>query len=336
MNTPTINTHAQPAEFGRLALPDPDPTDDTGRLWAGLNHDPLPGDDPVIAARFTSYSSTASCSRQIAYRATGAPVSNKVTDRDRWNWHLGHLIHADWQERAGNRLTDDGWDVDIEVETIHGDLVWGFADLVARRDDRVVTVEGKSAGGFGFKSQIGASSRPAEGLSLGHAVQAAMSGAHPDIAATETRVAVWAKEAVSPALIRRHGLADLLLGEFPAVEYIVDDAAGLADWALARLAGIRRVVESGFLPRRTIPGSIPDGAEIVSAATGTWQELDGDGVPVRQGDSWQCRYCRYQAVCHAVGPGRVALPAAAEVIERGDWAESPKRETPLMIPRLTS
>jgi hypothetical protein len=116
------------------------------------------------------------------------------------------------------------------------------------------------------------------------------------------------KEGVSKGQRKRFQLDDALPNGLPAAEWTAT-AAELEPIAVAeleRIAGIKALVDAGYLARRISPG-LPSGAEVRSAKRGTWQVVDDDDLVRAQGNTWHCDYCNWQDLCHALGPGRVPV-----------------------------
>lgn len=292
--------------------PDPEPRFVHVLAEKWMAEDVARGEKPRAseAARFR-HSDAGKCARAIGYSALNLPASDPMDLCGINNVRIGSLVHDAWQEAMTDRF-GSAFVAEVTVSSLNGRGA-GHVDGVlttpqGEREEQVTAFELKTIGGFGFKAAIGRAGRgsTAEGPKAEHILQGAISAVSLD--ADELVVAYIGKEAISVNMAR--GLDEV--GRFAAEwTFTREQFEPLADDELKRITGILDLVESGQLPRRTMP-DLPRGAEIVDEQKGRWEQ-HSQGKLVDTGTTWMCGYCRHQTLCGQVGAGRQPTEAAVTI-----------------------
>jgi hypothetical protein len=246
------------------------------------------------------FSSAGKCARALSYQAAGIPQSDPMDLAGTWNVNLGSIIHDRWQESLKARFP--GAEVEIRVELLDGDLAGRIDAVVKLPDGRVVVIELKSIGGYGFKACVGKARRgaAAEGPRSDHILQGALGGLA--VNADEVVIGYLAKECISEKVA--DGLPEL--ARFSAEwSFSREDYEPLAKAELDRMAGVLRLADGGTLAARKIP-DLPPGAEITDPSSGVWR-VEEDGLVVDTGSTWACGFCSWQTTCATTERGRISI-----------------------------
>lgn len=255
-------------------------------------------------------SSAGKCARALAFDALDLPASDPMDLSGIWNTTLGTLLHEAWQEALA--LTYPDAEIEVRSVVLNGDGS-GYCDAkVTLPDGRVIVIELKSIGGYGFKSATGTirKSTPAEGPKFEHVLQAAINGKH--LGADEVVVAYLAKECLSLSVAKTNGIDEL--GRFTAEWTLTaEQFLPLAEEEEARVRGILDLLDEGTLPARKIPApDVPKGAEIVDPSRGRW-EVRKDGQIADTGSYWACDYCSHQTRCATTPSGRCSTDVLVDL-----------------------
>lgn len=257
----------------------------------------------VERSRFSPFRS-GSCSRALAYFSAGLDESNPMGLDGIWNTTLGSIVHDQLWQPAMKAAYGDACELEVPftLDEVGGR---GRADVVLNlfdNDDRPfrVVLEGKSVGGFGFKTHIGLQ-RDDPGPRSDALVQGSINGYA--LGADLVVLVDLAKECIGTDYARKAGFTDPTgLGRFYAEwHYTADEFMGIAASELQRIAGINRKVDEHGPEsvKRFIPGDMPPGAQIVDPPKKRWELRSGDQV-LDSGSAWPCAaYCSQRDRCHA-------------------------------------
>jgi hypothetical protein len=289
-------------------LPDPEPrfVHLLAQLWQLDNE--AQGDRPnaVKGSRFR-FSDAGKCARAIAFKAAGFERTNPMDLSGVWNTRLGTMIHDAWQEAMVLCFPDAKVEVRVTIDDLdgsgHGDCT---VEIVVDDAGRVVVIELKSIGGYGFKSSIGKASkgRPAEGPNTPHIIQGALAAKAQD--ADELVIGYLSKESLSVAAARGMPEEARFSAEWT---FTRDEYEPYADAETKRVAGILDLLDKGELAARKVPHEMPPGAVIVDPASSRWEQYD-DGKIVDTGTLWNgqfCAYCGWFDLCKGTDPGRIPV-----------------------------
>lgn len=302
--------------------------------WHREAEDNLP--TAVEGAKFR-HSDAGKCSRLLAYTMLGIPRSNPVDPAGHFIIHWGHHGHEQWQEVLADAYP--GAEVEVTcgdeemaghidaVVTIPSDPVEvtmndGSTETKGTGLNTVVSIEGKTVGGYAFKKAIGVppAGRTPHGPSHDHVIQASLNA--KAINADEAVVVYWAREAVSQGIAEGKNL-----GEYGRVtaEWTLtrEQYTEIADKEIARVKAIIGMVNDGVLPARKIPSpELPLRHIITNPATGEWVSADDNGVPEDAGTWWYCAYCSHQKICVQTPATRAAVAEVPVIVDL-----LPKEET---------
>lgn len=300
--------------------PDPEPRFVQVLAETWMAEDVAAGEKPRATETATfRHSDAGKCARAVSYAALNLPASDPMDLCGINNVRIGSLVHDAWQAAMSDRF-GAAFEAEVTVSSLDGRGAGHVDGVLSSLDDddqerdrveRVTAFELKTIGGFGFKAAIGRAGRGsvAEGPKAEHILQGAISAVSLD--ADELVVAYIGKEAISVNMAR--GLDEV--GRFAAEwTFTREQFEPLATDELARVAGILDLVESGLLPKRTMP-DLPRGAEIVDVTKGRWEQ-HSKGQLVDTGTVWNCGYCRHQTLCGNVGAGRQPAHTAVGISAR--------------------
>lgn len=277
--------------------------------WAAENEAAGPKARATDSARFR-HSDAGKCSRAIAFAALNLEPSDPMDLSGVWNTSLGTVIHELWQDALQQVYPDA--EVEVTGVTIDGEGACHIDAVVRFPDGKVVAIELKSSGGYGFKAAIGAIKKgaPAEGPKHEHVTQGALNGLAVD--ADEVVIVYLAKECVSLSFAERFNLDEL--SRFCAEWTLTrEEYEPIAHAEAARVAGILELLDAGQLPARKIPAKdVPKGAEIVDPQRGRWEVRQDDKL-TDTGSYWGCDYCSHQTRCAATPSGRVSTEVLVEL-----------------------
>lgn len=282
------------------------------------DHKPHARDTPFRA------SDAGMCAHALGHKLIGSAVTG-MDMSGHWNVGLGTIVHEKWQEVMPTLYPDAEFETTWDIDGV----VSGSSDcvlVVERPTNGVllpvkVVLEGKTIGGYGFKSAIGVQGNDV-GPKHEHVIQLAMNVVGQD--ADEGTLIYWAKECLSATMLKKY------LKREPGPE---DEAQRFtAEWTFSRdylepialaevnrLRRVAKVVAEGRLPRRVIPSTdLPQGHVIVDPQAtidkGRWETRNDDGEVNGSGQWWGCGYCRYRSACttmlEAGDPPLVAEDAA--------------------------
>jgi hypothetical protein len=258
------------------------------------------------------FSDAGKCARAISYKAAGIPRSNPMDLSGTWNVNLGRILHAAWQKA----LTAVYPDAEVEVRVgLDGLDASGYGDAIVRTEDRVIALELKSIGGYGFKDAIGKARRGQvpTGPKFEHVVQASLLGKAKN--ADEVVIVYLAKECLSANVASGMPEWARFCAEWT---FTRDEYEPIAEAEIERVTGILRLVEDGQLAARKVPDpELPKGAEIVDPASSRWEIRDADGDLVTMGALWNgsyCSYCGWFGLCAKTKSGRISLGDLSEVV----------------------
>lgn len=239
------------------------------------------------------------CARAISYDIDPTLPKPPTPLADRWRFAIGKIVHqqvlghhAETNESATAELN-----VDLNPIGVPGSA---HADLVEQVDGRyVLTVEGKSVNGTGFKTMATRDRGAPTGPRLSYVLQGGLVGLALDV--DEVRVIVWSLENAAPWHVKRHGTprdnpeAAAFLAQWTIT---LDEVRPLVEREAKRLAKIAELHARGELaPRAVVDEDVPAQARITDPSTGGWELVDQNGVLVAAGETWQCGYCRWQEQC---------------------------------------
>lgn len=272
------------------------------------------------------------CARKIGYQILELPETEPSDLASLWRMNLGSLVH-DVMDGVASALAGDTQpelSIGAEADERFGFPVSGRADLFVVEDDgHRVLIEYKTVGGFKFKSQIGANSKPAEGPDGTALMQAAMYGYALD--ADEIVCVSLSLECLSaPALAKhvgRNGGAEAPWRKFCAEWSMQSEQfRPMAEQEIARLAKIAKMADdyvaardifdhesagategsalslASLLPPRSIPHQMPPRARVVDPLKDGMWVFEIDGNVLESGTTWMCGYCSQQSRCVADGP----------------------------------
>jgi hypothetical protein len=250
------------------------------------------------------HSDAGACSRALAYAALRVPASNPPDAPGSYIMWLGSMIHEAWQAALQERYPD----AEIEVQVTDDDM-GGRIDAVVKLEagstnPYVVSIEAKSAGGYGYKLASAKFNGPPEGPKLGHKLQAFLNAKRVD--ADEAVIVYLARD---PNNWVADGL-DPMLRVVAEWTYTHEQYMPLADKEDERIHTILQMVDDGTLPARKAPELAKDFPDhlIVEPATGAWLIRDEKGQwvvpPVKSPFYWGCNYCRYEDTCARTGASR--------------------------------
>lgn len=242
------------------------------------------------------------CARQIGYFVRG-DVPEPFEAETLWGFAMGHRAHEIVQAAFRARYPEAA---EIEVKVGAGAHAGTF-DIMLRFDTaqpfevdgvtylcKVVVLELKSTGGFGFSRKV-----REEGPDQGAVLQCSLNGMAVD---ADLIVIGYL------SLDRQVQMANQLYGKrtkrdldgvWATWAYPKDVYLPWAESEARRMDRILEVVDSGRLPARKVPGMDP-GAVIVDPATGRWEVRDEEGLNIfSTGTLWVCDYCSFQEQCVA-------------------------------------
>lgn len=254
------------------------------------------------------HSDAGGCARAIAYAALDIEASDPMDLSGYWNTGLGKRIH-EWMQAVIAEMFP-GAVIEQTVRTVGADGS-GHIDAVVRLPDgRIVSIEIKSIGGFGYKMAIGERGA-AQGPKSEHILQAALNAAAVD--ADEAVIVYLAKEALSVNVAKRKGFDEI--ARFAAEwTFTREQYLPLAEAEAERVAGILDLVDEGTLPLRRFPNAdLPKGHEIVDPNTGRWEVRGEDGDVIDTGTWWACGYCKFQSLCAQTERGRIPVESVVEL-----------------------
>lgn len=256
------------------------------------------GPKPTATGTLLRVSQALACSRQIGFDAIGAPQT-EVPGTVLLAFGVGNAFHERIQAMLRER-----WGAETEVPVDLRPTVdcSGSADAVYLHPEWGKTVvEIKTISGYGFKIACGEKrdERDAPGPKVEHLTQAGLY-AH-GLEADAVHIVYVDKD--------RQRFAEWVIDDFDGpLEFGYDKAAPVIDATLndlitseiARMNGIAGRISDGVLPARYIPG---------------WGTVQDVPAPKSHDKPWNCRYCRYNALCAALPPSPTPLPAALEPAE---------------------
>lgn len=245
------------------------------------------------------------CARAIAYAALEVPATNPIDLTGIHNTRIGSILHEAWQDVIRQRMPDA--EIEPRFEILDGEGS-GYSDLVTTHEDRKVSVELKTLGGFAYKMAIGERG-PAQGPKHEHLAQGALNAKAAD--ADELVIAYLAKEVISVNIAKRKKLSELqrFCAEWTLTR---DEYMPIAEAEEARVAGILSLLDEGLLPKRAFPvGELPAGHRIVNPGTGGWEVKDDEGQILDAGTFWACAYCKFQDACTATSGERQPIAEVA-------------------------
>jgi hypothetical protein len=276
----------------------------------------------AVAGALFRHSNAGNCSRKIAYIALGIPVSNPVDAIGHFAMHLGSYVHEEWQAELQAIF---GPNAQVEVKVGTGDRA-GHIDAVVRwtapaleggqsEPGKVVSIEGKTVGGYAFKKAVGIppAGRTPIGPGYDHVAQGSLNGKEVD--ADEVVIIYWGKEAVSHGIAQGRGLGDYgrVVAEWTLTR---DQYTEIADREIARIDAILGLLADGVLPARKIPSpELPARHVITNPAKGEWVSVNEHGTPDDAGTWWACDYCSFQDLCVQTPPGRAAVAEVPVLVE---------------------
>lgn len=243
------------------------------------------------------HSDAGACSRAIAYAALRIKPSNPPDAPGSYIMWLGSMIHEAWQSALQERYPDAEIEVKVEDDGTGGRIDAVVILPTTNAKPYVISIEAKSAGGYGYKLASAKFNGPPEGPKLGHKLQAFLNAKRRD-----------ADEAVVVYLARdpNNWIADDLDPYLRVVAewtYTREQYLPLADKEDERIHTILQMVDDGMLPARKAPEIALDFPKhlIVEPATGAYLIANEKGEwvvpPVKNPHYWGCGYCRYQDTC---------------------------------------
>lgn len=231
------------------------------------------------------HSDAGKCARQMAFSHLEVPETEPMDLAGHWITTLGTRIHEMWQDA----LRTDYPDARIEVRVKLGDMLSsGHIDALVEIDHRLVCVELKTIGSFGFDKATGLmrknwARKEPEGPRLSAVIQGSLNALASN--ADLLVIGIIGLEAMSKGFAEKVGASDLdrFMAEW---HYTRDEFEPLALAEIDRMEEIRNWIEAGDLPPRW---GLND--------KGYSTTLD----PL--GDNWECLYCPYRTACIEAGPG---------------------------------
>lgn len=287
------------------------------------------GDRPT--AKFW-FSDAGKCARAISYKAAGFARTNPMDLSGTWNVNLGRILHAAWQQALLAAYPTAQIEVRVGIDGLDAS---GYGDAVVRIPEagewvdppndngcdqsgflnRVIALELKSIGGYGFKDAIGKARRGQvpTGPKFEHIVQGALLGKSQN--ADEVVIVYLAKECLSANVSSGMPEWARFCAEWTLTR---DEYEPIADAEIARITGILRLVDGGELAARKVPDpELPKGAEIVDPKASRWEVRNTEGEVVDLGTLWggsYCTYCSWFDLCRNTPSGRVPVDAVSEVL----------------------
>jgi hypothetical protein len=282
-------------------------------LWMLDNIEP---NKPHAMPSMFRFSMAGTCSRSLAYYASGTTPTNLPDAADNWRMGLGTMIHEVVQryvedaivESEDLLLHDDVIDcsvvanfeqpVYIEECDASGsaDIVLDFVSPGGNVKKRVV-VELKTINGFGFKMAATGFKGPAEGPRISHVQQAALQAY--GLEADEVVICYLSMENVSPSIAASY-CDDQVFGRFTAQwTYKKHEWLPYAEREIARLKSIKSSLHDGQPTdvERLVYNDAGNLVAVNDPRTGAYHVTDVNGQIVDAGKTWNCSYCRFQSQC---------------------------------------
>lgn len=277
------------------------------------------GDRPtaIEGTRFR-FSDAAKCARAVAYKGAGIERTNPMDLSGVWNTRLGTMIHDAWQEAMAIVYPDCNVEVQVALDGLDGSGHGDATVLISltKTTGKVIVIELKSIGGYGFKASVGKMGRnkPAEGPRTEHIVQGALAAKAQN--ADELVIGYLAKESLSVNVGAGLPEASRFCAEWT---FTREQYEPLADAEIKRVTGILGLLDDGLLAARKVPFDMPPAAEIVDVAASRWEQKGDDGTVLDTGTLWNgsfCKYCGWFDLCASTSPGRIPLESVVTIGKR--------------------
>ena len=249
------------------------------------------GPKPTAAGTLMRCSDAQNCLRQRGFAAAKFPEVHSIDTNTLLAFSLGTSMHELLQNAIGNVY---GGEFEAVVDLSgSGVSLSGSADGVVEVDGETRLLEIKTMGSFPFKlaKESGLPKRQ-------HVAQAALYAmGFPEV--TKLWVVYLAKES---GFRNAHKAGDML-------EFVIDldeelfegfTPRQIAEQELDNFRSVQKSLSEDMLPDAVVFDD--NGVDILVEKPPAY----GSG----KGQPWNCRYCRYQSICEAVGPTEVTLDAA--------------------------
>lgn len=260
---------------------------------------------PTAADTRMRFSDAGKCARLLSFKAAGIPASNPMDAAGHHATGLGTILHDKWEAALQARYPD----AEVEVTGVLTDVdSSGDADILVRVDGRLILLDMKTTGGYGFKMMVGERG-VAEGPRRASLYQLALNARAHDV--DEAVICLMATEAISKNAAAKKGFSEL--GRFLAEwTYQREELEPLADREVRRQNEILRLLdEEKKLAPRHIPDEMPMKSRIVDPQKGRWELRDGQKI-IDTGSTWMCGYCSHQTICASVGPDSTTIASRKE------------------------
>jgi len=227
--------------------------------------------------------------RQRGFAAAKFPEAHSIDTNTLLAFSLGTSMHELLQESIGN-VYDGEFEAVVDLSG-SGVSLSGSADGVVEIDGETMLLEIKTMGAYPFKmaKESGLPKRQ-------HVAQAALYAmGFPEV--TKLWMVYLAKESG----FRGHKAGEMLEFIIDLDEQIIDGYTPrqIAEQELEHFRSVQKDLSEDMLPDAILFDD--NGADMLIEKPPAYGSAKGQ---------WQCRFCRYQSICEAVGPTEVTLEAA--------------------------
>jgi hypothetical protein len=248
------------------------------------------GPKPTAAGTLMRCSDAQNCLRQRGFAAAKFPDAHSIGPDTLLAFSLGHAMHEVLQESIGHVY---GGEFEAVVDlSATGVSLSGSADGVVEIDGETRLLEIKTMSAYPFKlaKEYGLPKRQ-------HVAQAALY-AMGFAKVTKLWIVYLAKESA----FKGHKAGETIEFIIDLDEEIIDGYTPrqIAEIELEHFRSVQKDLSEDMLPDAIVFDD--DGADMLVEKPPAY----GAG----KGQPWNCRFCRYQSICEAVGPTEVTLEAA--------------------------
>ena len=249
------------------------------------------GPKPTAAGTLLRCSDAQNCLRQRGFAAAQFPICHQITTDTLLAFSLGNAMHEVLQNAISHTYSNSEMEAVVDLSAT-GVSLSGSADGLVEIDGEKMILEIKTMSAYPFKlaKQSGLPKRQ-------HVAQAALYAmGFPEV--TKLWIVYLAKESA----FKGHKAGE-------TIEFILD---------------LDEPTFEGLTPRQVAEGELENFRSVQNDLSNNMLPdavvFDDDGVDMlvekppaygsSKGQPWNCRFCRYQSICEAVGPTEVTLEAA--------------------------